>query len=449
MDASQERILVVDDEAPLRSLFERVLKKEGYEVRPAASGDEALKLLETEWFDLVITDLKMPGMDGMELLAKGKSVNPTLPFIVLTAFGTVRSAVAAVKEGAYDYLVKPFDLEELKLVIKNALELHRLTREVERLRTQLELDLDFEPIIGQSKAMRAIFGVVRMVAQSNATILIQGESGTGKELIAKALHHHSQRRNRPFVAINCGSLPETLLESELFGHVRGAFTGAIHNKKGLFEEAHEGTLLLDEIGDTTNNFQSKLLRVLQENEIRPLGSNQTIKIDVRVIAATNKNLRKEVDRKNFREDLFYRLNVVPIVLPPLRERTEDIPLLVNHFIDKYTKPNGLERKRISPTVLRLLMDHAWPGNVRELENVIARAALINPRAEIDPDTLFPAAVVMERETPTSLRQTIKGFKDTVEREKIAEALEKTNGNRSRAARLLGISRSALYNKLRV
>jgi DNA-binding NtrC family response regulator len=408
MDPPHERILVVDDEAQLRRIFERILRTEGYEVRCASSGDEALKLLETEWFDLVVTDLKMPGMDGMELLAKGKSANPTLPFIVLTAFGTVRSAVAAVKEAAYDYLVKPFDIEELKLVIKKALELHRLKREVERLRSQLELDFDFQPIIGQSKAMRTIFRVVRMVAKSNATILIQGESGTGKELIAKALHHHSQRRNHPFVAVNCASLPETLLESELFGHVRGAFTGAMHNKKGLFEEAHAGTLLLDEIGDTTKTFQSKALRALQENEIRPLGSNRTIKIDVRVIVATNKELQKEVDRKNFRDDLFYRLDAVPIVLPPLRQRREDIPLLVNHFINKHTKLNGSEPKRISPTALRLLMDHPWPGNVRELENIIARAVLINPGREIDPDTLFPAPSA-QREIPASLHQTIKGL----------------------------------------
>ena len=448
MDAAHERILVVDDEEPLLALFRRILEKEGYEVRCASSGDAAFKILEREWLDLVITDLKMPGMDGMELLAKGKMVNPGMPFIVLTAHGTVRSAVAAVKEGAYDFLVKPFDLEELKIVIKKALELHRLTREVERLRNQLELDLDFEPIIGHSKEMRAVFRVVKMVAKSNATILIQGESGTGKELIAKALHHHSQRKNQPFVAINCASLPETLLESELFGHVRGAFTGAMYNKKGLFEEAHEGTLLLDEIGDTTTAFQSKLLRVLQENEIRPLGSNNNIKIDVRVIVATNRDLKKEVERMSFRQDLFYRLAVVPITVPPLRERREDIPLLVNHFIDKHAKLNGLQPKGISSNALRLLMDHGWPGNVRELENVIARAVLINPGPEIDPETLFFTPLT-ERQISTSLRQTIKGVKESMEREKIAEALKQANGNRSYAAKLLGISRSALYNKLRI
>ena len=447
MSESRERILIVDDEENLVALFKRILQKEGYEVQCASSGEEALEKLETEWFDLVITDLKMPGMDGMELLSKTKAVNPTMPFIMLTAFGTVHSAVAAMKEGAYDYLVKPVDNEEFTLVVKKTMELHRLQREVERLRNQLELDLDFQHIVGHSKGMRAVFRLTRMVARSNATILIQGESGTGKELIARALHQHSQRTEGPFVAINCASVPETLLESELFGYVRGAFTGAIANKKGLFEEAHEGTILLDEIGDTPMAFQSKLLRVLQENEIRPVGTNKSIKIDVRVIAATNKDLKKEVERKAFRKDLFYRLAVVPIVLPPLRERREDIPPLVDHFIRKYSKHNGLEPKRISPNALKLLIDHSWPGNVRELENVIERAVLINPGPEISPEALFPPPPPAD-ESPTFLRQATKGVREVVEREKIAEALQRAKGNRSRAAKLLGISRSALYNKLK-
>jgi len=447
MSESRERILIVDDEENLVALFKRILQKEGYEVQCASSGEEALEKLETEWFDLVITDLKMPGMDGLELLSKAKAVNPTMPFIMLTAFGTVHSAVAAMKEGAYDYLVKPVDNEEFTLVVKKTMELHRLQREVERLRNQLELDLDFQHIVGHSKGMRAVFRLTRMVARSNATILIQGESGTGKELIARALHQHSQRTEGPFVAINCASVPETLLESELFGYVRGAFTGAIANKKGLFEEAHEGTILLDEIGDTPMAFQSKLLRVLQENEIRPVGTNKSIKIDVRVIAATNKDLKKEVERKAFRKDLFYRLAVVPIVLPPLRERREDIPPLVDHFIRKYSKHNGLEPKRISPNALKLLIDHSWPGNVRELENVIERAVLINPGPEINPEALFPPPP-SAGESPTFLRQATKGVREVVEREKIAEALQRAKGNRSRAAKLLGISRSALYIKLK-
>jgi two-component system, NtrC family, response regulator AtoC len=447
MSESHERILIVDDEENLVALFRRILQKEGYDVQCAFSGEEALDKLETEWFDLVITDLRMPGMDGLELLSKGKAVNPAMPFIMLTAFGTVHSAVAAMKEGPYDYLVKPVDNEEFTLVVKKALELHRLQREVERLRDQLQLDLDFQHIVGHSKGMRAVFRLIRMVARSNATILIQGESGTGKELIARALHQHSQRNEGPFVAINCASVPETLLESELFGYVRGAFTGAINNKKGLFEEAHEGTILLDEIGDTPMAFQSKLLRVLQENEIRPVGTNKSIKIDVRVIAATNKDLKKEVERKLFRKDLFYRLAVVPIVLPPLRERREDIPPLVDHFIKKYSKHNGLDPKRISSNALKLLIDHSWPGNVRELENVIERAVLINPGPEINPEALFPPPAPAD-ESPTFLRQATKGVKEVVEREKIAEALQRSKGNRSRAAKMLGISRSALYNKLK-
>jgi DNA-binding NtrC family response regulator len=444
-----ERVLIVDDEENVCALFKRVMDKEGYEAVCAASGEEGLRRLESEWFDLVITDLKMPGMGGLELLKQGRKLNPALPFIMLTAFGAIDSAVSAMKEGAYDYLQKPVDTEELKLVAEKALELHRLTREVERLRSQLDLDLDFGQIVGQSKAMRAVFRLMKMVAESNATILIQGESGTGKELIARALHQHSPRKNQPFIALNCASMPETLLESELFGYVRGAFTGANRNKKGLFEEAHEGTLLLDEIGDTSMAFQANLLRVLQENEIRPVGSSKSVKVDVRVVVATNKDLKKEMERDAFRKDLFYRLSVVPLVIPPLRNRKEDIPLLATHFIKKYCKAHGLEPKTVSPNALRVLLDHPWPGNVRELENVIQRAVLINPGREIVPECLFPSeAPADEAPASLSLLDTAKGAKEEVEREKIAEALQKSSGNRSHAAKILGISRSALYNKLK-
>ncbi|HEX9443489.1 MAG TPA: sigma-54 dependent transcriptional regulator [Candidatus Binatia bacterium] len=448
MNGPPEKILIVDDEENVRALFKRVLEKEGYEVRAAAAAEEALEKLGVETFDLVLTDLKMPGMDGLELLRRAKAASGTTPFIMLTAFGTVQSAVEAMKQGAHDYLLKPVDNEELKLVVERALELNRLTREVERLRSQLELDLDFQSIIGQSKAMRAVFRLIKMVADSNATVLIQGESGTGKELIARALHQHSRRKNRPFVAVNCASLPETLLESELFGYVRGAFTGAGADKKGLIEEAHESTLLLDEIGDTSTAFQANLLRVLQENEIRPVGSNKSVKIDVRVIVATNKDLKKEVQKKAFREDLFYRLSVVPITLPPLRSRREDIPLLAAHIVKKYSTAYGLEPKRISPGALRLLLDHSWPGNVRELENVIERAVLINPGPEIAPESLFAPPMAEEPYSSASLHDAMRGARQVMEKEKIAEALQKTSGNRSHAARLLGISRSALYNKLK-
>lgn len=447
MDAGRERILIVDDEVNVLALCQTILQKRGYEVECASTAEEALDRLETELFDVVITDLKMPGMSGLDLLSKAKALNPFMPFIMLTGFGTVHSAVEAMKEGAYDYLIKPVDNEEFKLVVQKALELHRLQREVARLRNQLAIDLDFQDIVGQSKPMRAVFRLIRMVAKSNATILIRGESGTGKELIARTVHQHSDRSEGPFIAIDCASLPETLLESELFGHVRGAFAGAINNKKGLFIEAHDGTILLDEIANTTMGFQSKLLRVLQENEIRPVGTNKSVKVDVRVIAATNKDLKKEVERKAFREDLFYRLSVVPVHLPPLRDRGDDIPLLIDHFIKKCCRENEFETKKISPQGMRQLMEYHWPGNIRELENVVARAVLITAGPEITPDFLFPLPSA-SNSLPTSLPQATKKALETVERQKIIDALHKVNGNRSQAARLLGISRASFYKKLR-
>ena len=447
MDAGQQRILIVDDEENVLALFKRVLTKKGYAVQCASTAEEALVKLEMELFDLVVTDLKMPGMSGLELLRKGRQLAPSTPFVLLTAFGTVQTAVQAMKDGAYDYLIKPVDNEELTLVVERGLDLYRLQREVERLHGELAVDLDSEQIIGQSKPMRAVFRLIRMVARSNSTILIQGESGTGKELIARALHQLSERSGGPWVAVDCAALPETLLESELFGHVRGAFTGAISNKKGLFEEADGGTILLDEIGDTTMAFQSKLLRVLQENEIRRLGTSKSIKIDVRVIAATNKDLKTEMERKTFREDLFYRLAVVPIQVPPLRDRREDIPMLIDHFINKYSSENRLAPKTISAPAFRLLMEHLWPGNVRELENLIARAVLVSSGPEITPDSLFPLAPATDGAL-IPLSQATKTALQAVERQKIIEALHKVKGNRSRAARLLGISRAAFYKKLR-
>jgi DNA-binding NtrC family response regulator len=403
--------------------------------------------MEKEWFDLIISDLRMPGLDGLQLLKNVKEVSPTIPFIVLTAYGTIDSAVAAMKEGAYDYLTKPINNDEIKLTVKKALELHRLTREVERLRGQIEIESDFKNIIGHSRKMRSLFRLIKLVANSSTTILIHGESGTGKELIARAIHYNSPRRDRPFVTIDCGALPETLLESELFGHVRGSFTGAISNKKGLFEEAHGGTLLLDEIGDTTLAFQSKLLRVLQESEIRPVGSNKSIKVDGRVVAATNKDLRECVEKKIFREDLYYRLAVVPVVIPPLRERKEDIPLLVDHFIKKYCEQNRLAPKQVLAQVMKILIDYPWRGNVRELENVIERAVLMSPGPEVKLEALFLEQTA-EDEVVNPLRQMTHSATEIVEREKIAVAMKKARGNRTRAARLLGISRATLYNKIR-
>jgi DNA-binding NtrC family response regulator len=442
-----DRILVVDDEPNIVALFQRVLGKEGYRVEGASSGEEAVGKLEAERFDLIISDLMMPGMNGMELQKQAQALNHGIPFIVLTAYGTIESAVAAMKDGAYDYLTKPVNNEELKLVVKRALEHSRLAREVDHLRSRLELNLDFEHIVGQTKPMRAVFRLVKLIAKTNSTVLIQGESGTGKELIARAVHQHSPRRDHPFVAIDCASVPETLLESELFGHVRGAFTGAVSNKKGLFEEAHGGTLFLDEIGETTPAFQLKLLRVLQENEIRPVGSNKSIKVDGRVIAATNRDLKRDVEKGTFRDDLFYRLAVVPILIPPLRDRRDDIPYLVDHFIKKYCRKNGIEPKRISTRALRLLLDARWPGNVRELEHVIERAVVMSPGDEIQADGLFPSQPARD-ESPIPLHQATKKAAEVLERAKIVEALQQTGGRRSPAARLLGISRAALYKKLK-
>ncbi|MBI3604591.1 MAG: sigma-54-dependent Fis family transcriptional regulator [Nitrospirae bacterium] len=442
-----DRILVVDDEVNMRALFKKILSKEGYQVETVSSGDEAFKLLEKDRFDLVISDLKMPGMDGFELLKKVKEISPQPPFILLTAYGTVDSAVAAMKQGAFDYLTKPLNNDEVRMVIRKALDLYHLTQEVEQLRERVEADKDFKEIIGRAPKMRSLFRLIKMVSYSNTTILINGESGTGKELIARAIHYNSPRKDRPFVTVDCGALPETLLESELFGHVKGSFTGAINNKKGLFEEASGGTLLLDEIGDTTLAFQSKLLRVLQENEIRPVGSNKNIKVDARVVAATNKDLRELVKKKVFREDLYYRLAVVPVMIPSLKERKEDIPLLVDHFIKKYCEQNHLSLKQISPQVMKIMIDYPWHGNVRELENVIERAVLISQGPEIKLDTLFNDQAP-EEEALHSLQETTHVAVQMVEREEIAVAMKKANGNRTQAARLLGISRATLYNKIR-
>jgi DNA-binding NtrC family response regulator len=442
-----DRILVVGDEENMRALFENIIRTEGYQVAWASTGEEAIALFEEERFDLVVSDLKMPGMDGFDLLKKIKEISPGIPFIFLTALGTIGSAVAAMKEGVFDYLTKPVNIDEVKLVIKKALGLHHITEEVAQLRARVEINKDFKEIIGRSPKMRALFRMIKLVSISNATILIYGESGTGKELIARAVHYNSPRHNCPFITIDCGALPETLLESELFGHAKGSFTGAIQNKKGLFEEANGGTLLLDEIGDTTLAFQSKLLRVVQEGEIRPVGSNKSIKVDVRLLVATNKDLRKLVKMKTFREDLYYRLAVVPVVIPSLKERKEDIPLLVDHFIKKFSDQNHLPPKRISPQVMKILIDYPWPGNVRMLENVIERAVLISPGPEIQLNTLFNDQAPEERTLPP-LREMTDSAIQVVERENIAEAMRKANGNRSQAARLLEISRSTLYNKLR-
>jgi DNA-binding NtrC family response regulator len=445
-----EKILVVDDEANMLALCESVLGKEGYVVTCAASAEEALTRLDEENFDLLIADLRLPGMDGMELVRRVKGQQPGLSYLLLTGHGTIQSAVAAMKDGAADYLTKPVDVEELKVVVKKALEMRRLTREVQQLRLRVASDHEFPEIIGRSKALRALLRQVQLVAGSDCTVLLQGESGTGKELIARALHRLSPRRERPFITLDCGTIPESLLESELFGYVKGAFTGASTNKKGLWEEAHSGTLFLDEIGDITLTFQAKLLRALQEGELRPVGSTKRITVDTRVVAATNKDLKREVRAQHFREDLYYRLAVVPLRVPSVRERREDIPLLAEHFLAKYCTHNHQPLKLLPPTIVRQLMDAMWPGNVRELEHTIERAVLLSPGPEIKPESIMLDTVDRDpARTPTAEAiNEAHAVLESVERERVRQALAQTHNNRVHAAKLLGISRSTLYEKLK-
>jgi DNA-binding NtrC family response regulator len=451
MPSSPDRILIVDDETNLLTALELALSDEAYSVVCASSATAGLHHLEKESFDLLITDLRLPDMDGLELLRTVQTLDPTLIVIVLTAYGTIDSAVTALQNGAYHYLTKPLDIQELKAVITNALRLHCLTKEVESLRRREERERGFPPIVGQSALMQTLLRQVHIVARSESTVLIQGESGTGKELIARAIHEHSLRREGPFLVVDCGAVPEPLLESELFGYTKGAFTGANAPKKGLFAEANRGTLLLDEIGNTSLALQVKLLRVLQESEIRLVGSTQTTKVDVRVLAATNKNLQTEVKEQRFREDLYYRLAVIPLFVPPLRERHEDIPLLVAHFIHKYCERNKVALKTIAPPALQLLVGASWPGNVRELEHVIERAILFTPGPVIQAISLFLLTVPPTDDTPLALRQAAASVTSVLaetEKDTIQRALRRVEYNRVRAAKVLGISRSTLYLKLK-
>jgi DNA-binding NtrC family response regulator len=437
-------VLVVDDDESLRSVIEYSLRERGHTVVAVGSGSAALQRL-SEGFDLVITDVLMGDMSGMDVLAEAKARSPQTAVIVITAYGAIEDAVRAMKLGALDYLTKPFDLEALALVVEKALRYRALAAENLRLRSELAERFSFENIIAVSASMQAVFATLRTVAGSDATVLITGETGTGKELVARALHHNSARRDGPFVAVNCAAIPETLLESELFGHVKGAFTGAVQNKKGKFEIANGGTLFLDEVAELGGPLQAKLLRALQEREIEPLGSTAPRRIDVRVVAATNQDFRSAVNAGTFRSDLFYRLSVVPIALPPLRERSEDIPLLVSHFLRKHAKGRDVG---VTPEALGLLRGHHWPGNVRELENVCERIVLF-----LAGDTVTAADVPADlrskqRREPFRVELPEDGVSlDEVEKAVILQALERTRGNRSEAARFLQIPRHILLYRL--
>jgi len=449
-----ETVLIVDDEKNYPPVLGAILEEEGYETLAANSGREALEILKTAEVDLVLTDMKMPGMDGIELMERIKAVDTDLPVIMMTAHGTVEKAVEAMEKGAFSYILKPFDNERMILYAKKACALYRVIKENRRLKSEMAHRYGFGNLIGKSKPMRQVFEMIEKVAPAAATVLIEGESGTGKELVAKSIHFNSPRRAEPFIAVNCSALAETLLESELFGHEKGAFTGAASMKKGRFELADKGTLFLDEVGELSGNLQVKLLRVLQEKSFERVGGIRSIPVDIRLVAATNKNLKAEVASGKFREDLFFRLHVVPVTIPPLRDRPEDIPLLVNHFIEKFApqRKAGAAVTGIAPEAIRRFYDYAWPGNVRELENVIERAMILCPSDILRPSDL--PAEFQSREAKTSFWEAIPenaGLEETldlVEQKMIERALQRCGHVQSAAADLLGIGKSVMSKKVK-
>jgi two-component system response regulator AtoC len=447
-----KRILIVDDEENFRHMLSVILKKEKYEVETASNGEEGLRKISLSGFDQILCDIRMPKMDGLEFLKEAQRIGVEATVIMMSAYGTADIAIEAMKLGAYDYISKPFKPDEIILTLRKAEERERLRRENELLRKEVQKEYNFKSILSKNEKMLKIFEVIKKVAPYKSTILITGESGTGKELIARALHYSSDRSQLPFIPINCGAIPENLLESELFGHVKGAFTDAIRTKKGLFEEADGGTLFLDEIGELPSQLQVKLLRVLQDGEIRKVGEAKSIQIDVRIITATAKDLTKEVNEGRFREDLFYRLNVLPIYIPPLRERKEDIPLLVQHFINKYSESMNKHVTSITPKALDVLMNYRWYGNVRELENTIERAIVLSDRENIEAENLPIEIQNFEQKIQlTSLPEeeySIKKASCFLESNLIRKALRKTKGNHTHAAKLLEISHRALLYKIK-
>ncbi len=445
-------LLFVDDETALRSLMAERLGERGFEVVEADSGEKAIHLLEQFAFDVVITDLRMPGIDGTRVIETALERYPGIVGIVITGYGTMKDAVDAIKRGASDFIAKPFQFDELMHVLQKAIEQRRLKSENAYLRSQLEERYQFGGILGRSRAMRALFQLLETVSRSSSTILITGETGTGKEVVARAIHHGSPRRAARFVALNCSAIPETLLEAELFGHVRGAFTGAVGTRQGRIEQAHKGTLFLDEVGTMSTALQMKLLRALQEREFERVGDNNTIKVDVRFIAATNSDLAKMVAEGTFREDLYYRLNVIPMQLPPLRERRDDIPLLVTHFLEKFAPGTAMH---VSQAAMRALMAYAWPGNVRQLENAVERAVALGAgRNEIDIADLPPEIQALPQTASTPFVDfpddglDLPAYLSSIERDLIHRSLERTGGNRNKAAELLRIKRTTLVEKLK-
>ncbi|MDI6686593.1 MAG: sigma-54 dependent transcriptional regulator [Desulfobacterales bacterium] len=447
------KILVVDDDRGMREFLEILLAREGHEVTSASGGKEALGFCKKHKFDLAITDLKMPKVDGIDVLKAIKEISPETMVILITAYASGETAVAAMREGAYDYLEKNFDVEDFKAVISDALSRKDVKKEDAVFMKDVEKSLSFGNMIGKSKGMLKVYSLVKKVADTATNILITGESGTGKELVAMAIHENSSRKDKSFVVINCGGIPENLLESELFGYMKGSFSGAAADKAGLFEVAHKGTVFLDEIGELPPFLQVKLLRVVQEKTFRRIGGAEDIKVDVRIISATNQDLAQKVKSGGFREDLYYRLNVIPVEIPPLRERNEDIPLLTSYFIEKYSKEFKKEIKKISPYALQLLMQHPFPGNVRELENIIERSVALETTNIILPENLImPEDSGHDQDNALNVDIPEKGINlneelATVERLLIKKALQKTNGSKTKAAKLLNISFDSLRYRL--
>lgn len=452
-------ILVVDDDRAIRESLNSLLSDKGYDVLTVEDGHQAIDAVRQREWDVAMVDLKMPGIDGLEVLREVTKMSPNTKVIIITGYATVESAVEAMKQGAIDYIAKPFTVDELLIRLEKTLENVRLLHENIYLREQLNERYKFNNILGKSDVMQDIFRLIEKVAPTDSTILIRGESGTGKELIARAIHHHSLRRNEKFIAVDCGALPETLFESELFGHVKGSFTGAVVTKRGLLEVANNGTFFLDEVGDLSIGIQSKLLRVLQEKEFRQVGGIKNIKVDVRVIAATNRNLEKMIESGNFREDLFYRVNIVPIYLPSLRERKDDIPLLVNHFLESYNKKRKKNIKGVSSDAMNILMDFQWPGNVRELEHTIERLVIMSEgdiiEAEKLPIQLTGKRVCFNITTPKTNEELKKMRKqmrekavENIERAFIIEALKRNQWNVSKTAREVGLKRQNFQAMMR-
>jgi DNA-binding NtrC family response regulator len=450
--SSKGRVVVIDDEVNAAAALETLLKEDGYEAARANDARSGLLLVEKTDPDVVLTDLRMPGMDGLELLASIKKTRPETMVVLMTAYGTVKTAVKAMKLGAEDYLGKPIDVEELEVVLQKTLEKKRLLEETHVLKARLDHKYKFENLVGESPGMLQVFKAIRQVAPSSASVLLLGESGTGKELFAQAIHQNSPRRTKPFIRVACASLPETLLESELFGHEKGSFTGALYTRAGRFESADGGTLFLDEIGDISPTVQVKLLRFLEEKEFERVGGNRTFKVDVRIVAATHRDLKKKIEEGTFREDLYYRLNVIEIHIPPLREREGDIPLLAHHFLKRYAAANGKEVSGLSDEVLAMLWRHPWPGNVRELENAMERAVVLSDQPVLMPShfpTLRRAA-----DDPAGAKTATRGVSipgstlAEIEREAILRTLESVDGSTQRAAGLLRISTRKIQYKLK-